>query len=154
MKKVSLIQKDASLKPHHFHNRIRATIIIIKNFVFRGYNLLIKFRTYINKTNISHASKAIKRQTISFYSKHWMDYEAILFQLFNQCFKVAAWSTKRLTVTGFPVAFKIPFTEKKKPQIKENYSKIKTNAWINKLELDLHTCRLVWEPSSQHVNRS
>ena len=70
MKKVSLIQKDASLKPHHFHNRIRATIIIIKNFVFRGYNLLIKFRTYINKTNISHASKAIKRQTISFYSKH------------------------------------------------------------------------------------
>lgn len=71
MKKVSLIQKDVSLKPHHFYDRIRVTIIIIiKNFVFRGYNLLIKFRTYINKTNISHASKAIKRQTISFYSKH------------------------------------------------------------------------------------
>ena len=70
MKKVSLIQKDVSLKPHYFYNRIRVTIIIIKNFVFRGYNLLINFRTYINKTNISHASKAIKRQTISFYSKH------------------------------------------------------------------------------------
>ena len=70
MKKVSLIQKDVSLKPHHFYNRIRVTIIIIKNFVFRGYNLLIKFRTYINNTNISHASKAIKRQTIPFYSKH------------------------------------------------------------------------------------
>ena len=70
MKKVSLIQKGCVLKPHHLHNRIRVTIIIIKNFVFRGYNLLIKFSTYINKTNISHASKAIKRQTISFYLKH------------------------------------------------------------------------------------
>ena len=71
MKKVSLIQKNVSLKPHYFPNRIRATIIIIiKNFVFRGYNLLIKFRTYINKTNISHASKAIKRQTIPCYSNH------------------------------------------------------------------------------------
>lgn len=71
MKKVSLIQKDVSLKPHHCHNRIRVTIIIIiKNLVFRGYNLLIKFRTYINTTNISHASKAIKRQTISLYSNH------------------------------------------------------------------------------------
>lgn len=84
-----------------------------------------------------------------------MDYEAIGIILIAQSvFQISCMIQKRLTVTGFPVAFKIPFTEKKKRQIKENYSKIKTNAWINKRELDLHTCRLVWEPSSQHVNRS